>query len=336
MISVVIPCRNEVKNIQECIEAISASVFTKPTEIEILVIDGQSDDGTIKLLNNLKTDHPNLRIVENEKRVTPVAFNLGIKEAEGEYIQIIGARQVISIDYLEKAKKSIEDNPDIWCVGGGVENVFQSEESKNIGLAMSSPFGVGGGNFRILKESGFCDTVGTPMYPKEVFDKIGYFDECLVRNQDDDFNYRVTKAGGKIFLNADIKIKYYVRAKISNLFKQYYQYGYWKVFVNRKHKTVTTLRQLVPIMFLLSFPLAIAFVLVSPALWFAPLVAYLTYLLLALFFASKVAENSKGVFPISRIFMILHLSYGYGYFVGVLHFLLLRKNPSTNSQTLSR
>ncbi|MFT4601515.1 MAG: glycosyltransferase involved in cell wall biosynthesis, partial [Arenicella sp.] len=131
MISVVIPCRNEVKNIAECIIAISDSKFSKPTEIEILVIDGQSDDGTIEVLNELKSKFTNLKVIENVKRVTPVAFNLGVKEAQGDYIQIIGARQVISRDYLAKAKATLEEKRDVWCVGGGVENVFQSEESKN-------------------------------------------------------------------------------------------------------------------------------------------------------------------------------------------------------------
>jgi glycosyltransferase involved in cell wall biosynthesis len=335
MISVVIPCRNEEKNIAECVEAIYNAELAGDT-LEVLVIDGMSTDGTINELENLKKKYPQLRVIFNPKQVTPVAFNLGIKESKGDFIQIIGARQIISKNYLRDAKKSLTDNPEIWCVGGIVNNVYQSKEGERIGMAMSSSFGVGGGNFRVLKKSEFTDTVGTPMYPRIVFEKIGYFNEALLRNQDDEFNYRVTNAGKKILLNADISIKYYVRAKVSNLFRQYYQYGYWKVFVNKMHGTITSLRQLVPAVFVSGLFIGLILAFLHPVLMWV-YVGFLTlYTLLAAAAGIATAKSIGTGLQVALIFPVVHFSYGWGYLLGIFDFVLLRKNPASQASVLSR
>lgn len=198
-IAVVIPCRNEVRNIQECIDAIYSSDLPAGFELVVNVVDGLSNDGTIELLQTLQQKYTGLQIIRNEKQLTPFAFNLGIYATkDADFYQIIGARQIVSPNYLKDGIESLQKAPSIWCVGGQVHNVYLNKESKMIAQAMGTSFGMGLGNFRTLTESGFVDTVGTPMYPAWVFEKIGYFDEELIRNQDDDFNFRVTKAGGKI------------------------------------------------------------------------------------------------------------------------------------------
>jgi GT2 family glycosyltransferase len=334
MISVVIPCRNEERNIAECVNAIYSSKLDD--ELEVLVIDGMSDDGTRRVISELQKDHPTLRLVENEKKVTPVAFNLGIRESKGDYVQIVGARQIISADYLAKAKQTLIDKPDVWCVGGMVENVYQSEESERIGLAMGSSFGVGGGNFRILKDSTYVDTVGTPMYPSHVFDKIGLFDESLLRNQDDEYNYRLTKAGGKIYLNTEVVIKYYVRASVKKLFKQYMQYGYWKVYVNKMHATVTTIRQLIPFLFVTGLILGAVLSIFVPYFVWVYLAGLGLYLLMALLFGIRAGKSIGQGVKIAMIFPVLHLSYGWGYLKGIIHFFIFGKNPTNKASELSR
>jgi glycosyltransferase involved in cell wall biosynthesis len=335
-VSVVIPCRNEKKFIKSCIDAVFAGSFLKIGEIEVIVVDGLSDDGTLQVLDELSKKYPSLIIVRNEKRVTPVAFNLGINASTGDFIQIIGARQIIASDYIELGVKFLNQNPSVWCVGGQVENVFENEKSRSIAAAMDTPFGVGMGNFRILKRSGYTDTVGTPMYPREVFDKVGMFDENLVRNQDDEFNYRITKAGGLIYLNLEMHTRYFVRASFTNLFKQYFQYGYWKVFVNKKHKAITTFRQLVP-------PLWILFLFTGWVPGFIHPVFLLVYFGMlglyfsgALFYALKKANPKLRFISLFYTFMILHFAYGTGYLNGILHFYVMGKNPSSESKTLSR
>ena len=333
-VSVVIPCRNEVDHIAECIKAIYNNDKDYIKEIEVLVVDGDSTDGTLAVVSSLQTKHPTLKVVPNSKKVTPVAFNLGIKKAKGDYIQIIGARQIISSNYLEKCVVRLENEKSIWCIGGRVINIFENRISEIVAKAMSSPFGVGAGNFRNMKETSFVDTVGTPMYPSWVFEKIGYFDESLVRNQDDDFNFRVTQAGGKILLYNDVSIKYLVRSKFNNLYRQYFQYGYWKVFVNHKHKTITTLRQLVPFLFvtfLLSLPL---WYFLSISILYAGIL--ILYFIGALYFGAKSTSKFIEIPVVVFTFWLLHFSYGLGYLNGIIQFILLKKQPSDNSQKLSR
>ena len=335
-VSVIIPCRNEIKHISSCIEAIFQSAFISATELEVIVVDGKSNDGTLDDLKKMQLRFPSLQIINNEKQVTPVAFNLGISASKGDYIQIIGARQIIDKFYLNTGIQTFLNDSSVWCVGGQVQNIFENRNSKCIAAAMDTPFGVGMNNFRILKKSSYTDTVGTPMYPKWVFEKIGLFDETLVRNQDDEFNYRVTKAGGKLFLNVNMQIKYFVRANFKNLFKQYFQYGYWKVFVNRKHKVITTYRQLVPPVWILFLLTGWVSFFISPLIgWFYCGMVGL-YFFTAFFYSVKKA-NPKTDFPILfYTFFILHFSYGFGYLKGILHFYILNKKPVVSATNLSR
>lgn len=340
-VAIIIPCRNEQANIVECIEAIYASELDSSIAINVFVVDGRSDDTTIELLNQLQKTHSSLTIIENTKQLTPFAFNLGIVAGiDCDYFQIIGARQIISNDYLQKAILKLESDSGIWGIGGRVENVYLNDTGRIIASAMKTIFGMGLGNFRTLETSGFVDTVGTPMYPKRVFDKIGYFDEELIRNQDDDFNYRVIQAGGKLFFDASISLKYYVRGNFKGLWKQFFQYGYWKVFVNKKHKAITTFRQLIPPLFVfyllcLVVSLFLPFIPISfKAIGLLPLFFYSA---LALTFALKSSEESKTPLLKTAItFPILHISYGLGYLKGIWNFLILGKKPSEKSKELSR
>lgn len=336
-IAVVIPCRNEVRNIEECIRAIYASDLPENCELFVNVVDGKSNDGTRELLESLQVKYRELKIVPNEKQLTPYAFNLGIYATkDADFYQIIGARQVVSPNYLKDAVETLQKNPETWCVGGAVENVYLNEEGKMIAKAMGTSFGMGLGNFRTLSESGFVDTVGTPMYPAWVFEKIGYFDEELIRNQDDDFNFRVTKAGGKIWYNASISLKYYVRGSISQLWKQFMQYGYWKVYVNKKHKAVTTLRQLVPPLFVLFLFVVPFLFLIHNLVGFVGLSFLGMYVLLGLLVTSRIAESVHEFNRIFVIFPILHVSYGWGYLKGIGNFLIANKKPGDKYKKMSR
>lgn len=336
-LAIVIPCRNEKGFIRECVEAIYASEVPENCQVSTYVVDGKSDDGTLDIIEELRKDYPLLEVVTNEKQLTPFAFNLGIKAGgEVDFVQIVGARQIVSKNYFKEAIETFQQNEEIWCVGGNVNNVYLNDTGKIIANAMSTSLGMGLGNFRTLNKSGYVDTIGTPMYPSNVFDEIGYFDEELIRNQDDDFNFRVTQAGKKIFFNSEISLKYYVRGNFKGLWQQFFQYGYWKVYVNKKHKSVTTMRQLVPplfVLYLLLLPLTAIF---SPLLLAISAVPFTLYLLLVVLFSAKGA-GSFGEFPqLILTYFILHISYGLGYLNGIITFLVLDKKPSNKQQRLSR
>ena len=335
-LSVIIPCRNEVNFIEECIEAIYSNSLPQSFELSVIIVDGLSDDGTRNKIISLKSKFPSLHLVDNTFQLTPYAFNLGINYLKADYYQIVGARQILDSNYLTKSLSIFQEKPDVWCVGGLVNNVYVNQVGEVISKAMSTTFGMGLGNFRTLLESNYTDTVGTPMYPAWVFDRIGYFDEELIRNQDDDYNFRVTKAGGKIWFESSISLKYYVRGNYNGLYKQFFQYGYWKVFVNKKHKQVTTLRQLVPPLFVF-YLFSIPFFFLLDSLFGSIFASGLIiYLILALVFTIKKATTLREFFGIFKTFPILHYSYGLGYLQGIIHFILLRKKPSNKQKSLSR
>jgi GT2 family glycosyltransferase len=336
-VSVVIPCRNEVKFIEECIHAIYDSQIEPNIQLTVFVVDGMSDDGTRDVIQHLKHQYSSLHLVDNTKKLTPYAFNLGIyQDPSADFIQIVGARHILSNNYIQTCINQLEADKTTWCVGGKIINEYINKKGEYIAKAMGTTFGMGLGNFRTLSTSGYTDTVTSPMYPKWVFEKIGYFDEQLIRNQDDDYNYRVSKAGGKIFFESTISLKYYVRGNYSNLWKQFLQYGYWKVFVNKKHHAITTIRQLVPPMFLVFLVLLPFLFLMHNLVGLAGLFTLACYILLALVFSAKVSNNLTSFLNVLIIYPILHISYGWGYLRGIITFILFRKEPKSSFSQLSR
>lgn len=328
-VSVAIPCRNEVASISACVESILASDYP---ELDITVVDGMSDDGTREVLQELSEKYPNVKMVDNPEQLTPYAFNYGVKNSDGFYLQIVGSRNNLAKDYISKLVEVLENDIEISCVGGDYQHSFETSTSKYIAWAMECKFGVGGDNYRIKKKSCYVDTVGVPMYRRSIFNEIGYFDERLTRNQDDDFNYRVIQAGHKIFYVADAKVKYLVRGTYKKLYKQMSQYGYFKIFVNKKHKTVTTLRQVVPALFLL-------FLILGPliSLLFRPF--FMVYFFVVFFYgalgflsASGVTKQLNEIVKVQWAMFVMHVGYGHGYLKGILDFILLGKSPAGNMQ----
>lgn len=327
-VSVVVPCRNELHYIQSCVDSILSQDYSN---IELLVCDGMSDDGTRDVLK-LYENKENFKLIDNRERVTPIALNSGIQQATGDIVIIFGAHAKMNVDYVSKCVETFLIDPKIGCVGGVLNQVNENKVAGVIAKAMSSSFGVGNAYFRTGLKTGYVDTVAFGAYRKEVFDIVGFFDVDLVRNQDDEFNFRLLKGGFKIYLNPEIKADYFVRGSFQKLAKQYYQYGYWKVFVNRKHKTITTLRQLIPA--LLVFGLSASFILalftkIGLMLF---ILASISYMSAALFFASKVSQSATIVFGVIRSFVILHFSYGTGYLKGIWDFLLFRKKQINQRQ----
>ena len=336
-ISVVIPCRNESQYIEECVVAIYSCELPLDHQIEVFVVDGMSNDGTRDVVELLKLKYQNLFLVDNILQLTPYAFNLGIYTGgKVDFVQIVGARHILSNNYLSNCLANLENDKSIWCVGGKIINEYINETSKVISKAMSTTFGMGLGNFRTLLKSGFTDTVTSPMYPYWVFEKIGFFDEELIRNQDDDFNFRVSQAGGKIYYDNDISLKYYVRGNYDGLWRQFFQYGYWKVFVNKKHKAVTTLRQLVPPMFVLYLFTWALSILIGFNVFFVFSLPLIGYLFLSIFFTMVISDDNINKWGVFKTFPILHVSYGLGYLKGIIDFLILNKKPSNKQKRLSR
>jgi len=324
-VSIVIPCRNEEKYIGRCIDSILSQDYSQD-KLFVFVCDGKSTDDTAAIIHDYAVKHKNISFLINEKQTTPYALNIGINASLTDIVIILGAHSEIYPDYVSSCVEAFSYGTNIGCTGGIIENVYENETAEVIGKAMSSSFGVGNAHFRTGNKDGFVDTVAFGAYKREVFDKIGFFDEELIRNQDDEFNYRLLKNGFTIYLYRKIRSKYYVRASFDKLFKQYEQYGYWKVYVNKKHRAVTTLRQVIPLLFVLFLFTGALLSFFHMLLFKIFLLGVFLYAALSVYSAFKQSGNSKQVFSIVKSFFILHFSYGLGYLKGIIDFFVLQKN----------
>jgi glycosyltransferase involved in cell wall biosynthesis len=332
-VSIIIPCRNEEAYIAKCLDSIVNCSYDKSL-LSVFVCDGLSTDKTVEIIQEYSKMHPFIKLLINSRQTTQYALNLGIVESDADIKIILGAHAEIYPDYIDKCIEILSLDKEIGCAGGIIENISENEISEVIASAMSSGFGVGNAHFRTGGKEGYVDTVAFGAYKKEVFEKAGLFDEDLIRNQDDEFNFRVIKAGFKIYLSHKIHSKYYVRASLKKLFNQYYQYGYWKVYVNKKHKTVTTIRQMIPMLFVLFLFSGVLASLFSKHLLLAYAFVLLIYITGGLYSAIRV--NRAKAIMVMQVFFILHFSYGLGYLEGIFNFLILGRKASLSSTVLTR
>ena len=334
LVSIVIPCRNEEQAIEQTIRAVFSQDWP-PEQLQVLVVDGLSEDQTRETIKVLQQEFNQLELIDNPKQLTPIAMNLGLKSARGDFFWLLGARQKPAANYLKTCYRILRDQQDVGAVGGVTNHVFQTQSGECIARAMMSPFGVGPGNWRTLTEETDVDTVTAPIYRTELLRSLSGFDEELSRNQDDELNYRVSQAGYRIVFTPKTSLKYTPRDSYLDLFRQYYQYGYWKVYVNQKHHTVTTIRQLAPAAFVGFIGLGSLFsILWRPFRYVYGAILFLYAALAAI--AALKAGSAKGFKGIFKAFFILHLSYGMGYIEGLWQFILRRKKPSKRHQRLSR
>jgi glycosyltransferase involved in cell wall biosynthesis len=322
--------------IGKCLESVINCAYPNDYK-EILICDGISTDNTCRIVATYEKKYPFIKLLINAKQTAPYAMNLGIEVSSGDIIVIMGAHTELLPDYIEECIKAFAINPAIGCVGGIVENIPVNSTSEIISKAMSSSFGVGNARFRTGK-TGDCyvDTLGPGAYKREVFEKVGLIDVELTRNQDDEFNFRLRKNGYLIYLFGKTVAKYFVRASFSKLYRQYFQYGYWKVYVNKKHKTITTLRQLAPFFFVVFLILGLFASFIHSYIAYTYLSIISIYILSAFFAASAKSGKISSILKIVYTFIILHISYGLGYLEGFIVFFIFKHGPSNRNKKLTR
>jgi GT2 family glycosyltransferase len=250
VVSIIVPCRNEKDSIQRCIASLQAQI-SPVGECEIIVVDGMSDDGSHAILKRIAEHSPLVRVIENPKRITAAAMNIGIAAAQGRYVAILGAHTEYAQDYIQRCVETLEEHPEVCCAGGPIMSRGTTMFGRAVAVAMSHPLGVGNARHRFPEYEGYAEAVCFPVFRREIFQKVGLFDEALIRNQDDDFYYRVIRSGERFFLSPRARCTYFVRETPLQLFYQYFQYGLWRVAVIRKHRRPASFRQLVPVIFLL-------------------------------------------------------------------------------------
>jgi glycosyltransferase involved in cell wall biosynthesis len=320
MLSVVVPCRNESQHIEACVLSILEQ--ERPSEgIEVLVVDGISDDGTREILKSLAKEHPELRVVDNPKRITPCAMNTGIREARGRYVAILGGHCQYAVDYLSTCVALLHEHPEVCCVGGPAVSMGKGLFGQAVAAAMSHPVGIGNAKHRYPTYEGYAEGACYPVFRREVFDKIGLYDEMLVRNQDDELNYRLAKHGEKVFISPRARYSYFIRETPSRLFRQYFEYGYWRVAVLRKHRIPASFRQLVPPLFMGVMLASVIAGLSLPGWWrltaaTIPMLYGMTLLIAGVMQSHKIGWRVAVLFPAAAA--IMHVAYAVGFVRGMM------------------
>jgi glycosyltransferase involved in cell wall biosynthesis len=267
-VSVIIPVRNERHFIAATLEGILRQDYPAD-RYEVVVADGMSDDGTREIIAGYADRDSRVRLVDNTQRVTPTGLNAAIAAARGEILCRIDGHCEVAGDFISQNVSLLQEHPEAWIVGGPIVHAGKGVRGKAAAIAMSHPVGVGAARHRFPGFEGYADTVQFPAFRRWVFDRVGMFDETLVRTEDDELHYRVTQAGGRIFVSPRVRYIYYVRDRIGKLFRQYFQYSFWRIPVLRKHKTPTTVRQMVPVLFFAAMALVAA-----AGVWFGqPMIA---------------------------------------------------------------
>lgn len=320
-VTVVMPVRNEEDYIRESLEAVLAQDYPQEL-IEIIVADGMSVDGTREIIQSMQVQHPNIHLADNLGHIAPSGLNIGLARAKGDIIVRVDGHCIIQSDYIRQCVFYLLEE-DIIGVGGPMETIGETGTAQAIATAMSSPFGVGGSAFRTIKDRRmYVDTVAFPAYHRETIRRAGLFDEELVRNQDDEYNFRLREMGGRILMTPDIRSRYYSRSSFRSLWRQYLQYGYWKVRVMQKHPRQMSLRQFIPPLFVASLIfLSIFSIFISSArLLLAIVIGAYTVINLATALITSLRTKLQYMPLLSLAFAILHISYGSGFLYGLVKF----------------
>jgi len=326
-ISVVIPCREERKYIAQALESILSNDYPQD-RLEVLVVDGMSTDGTRDIVAEFGRTHPFIKLLDNPRKITPAALNIGISQAQGDTIVIMHCHSRYPSDYIStlvawQEKSGAENVGGVWSTLPGSDTPM----ARAIALGMSHPFGVGNVYFRIgASEPRWVDSVPFGCYRREVFEKIGLFDEDHVRTEDDEFNFRLLQNGGRILMVPDVVVQYYARETLPKLWRTYYQYGYFKALVARK-LGVLRLRHIIPSLLVLTLGASFLLSWWFPVLGSVGLWVLLVYCLADIIFA-LVAGLGQGLAVtacLPLVFPTLHFGYGIGFLKGLVDFFLLGK-----------
>lgn len=320
------PIRNEGAFIARSLGSVLAQDYPL-NRLEVLVADGNSTDDTRAQVAAIHEKQRDLRveIIDNPGQFMPIGFNLALRQARGDVIIMLGGHAEIAQDYVRQCVRLIQTT-DAACVGGAMETIAEDPAGRVIAMAMRSHFGVGGVAFRTMPDREMdVDTSVFAAYRRDVFVTLGGLDEEMIRNQDDEFNYRLRGKGGRILFSPFIRSRYYSRANFPSLWRQYYQYGLYKVRVLQKHPRQMSLRQFMPPLLVLALLVCSVIAFIPPfQLYAIPLpLLYVVANGLASLVTAIQQRNTTALgtyFLLPMAFAILHLSYGLGFLHGLIRF----------------
>jgi len=322
-VSIIMPVRNEEGGIERALNCLQSQDYHSG-RMEIIVADGLSTDRTRQIVSLAEAKDSRINMIDNPRQIMAAGFNKGLQIARGDVIVMMGGHAELSANYIRTCvlllQRGVAD-----CVGGPMTTVCETPEAEAISLAMSSRFGVGGVAFRLgCGERKYVDTVAFGAYTREILSRAGPLDEELVRCQDDEFNYRIRKLGGKILIAPEIASRYQSRSSLRSLGRQYFQYGEWKVRVLQKHPRQMQWRHFVPAALVCSLLLFLGIAMVHASLGIPVILLLSVSYLVAMLAVGIILAVPRGKWrlapALARAFIVLHFSYGAGFLFGLAKF----------------
>jgi succinoglycan biosynthesis protein ExoA len=318
-VSVIIPVRNEERHLRDCLEALASQDYPRE-RFEVIVLDGESSDATPRVAEEAAAalGLPDVFLV-NAGRTTASGLNLGLRAARGEVIVRVDGHAVVDPSFLSASVRALQDSG-ADAVGGTIRTRGLGLVGGAIALAVSSPFGVGDAAFRHANDERWVDSVAFAAYRRSVFERLGAFAEDIDKGEDDEFNYRLLDAGGRILLTPAIGSTYYARSRYADLARQYWAYGLAKARVLRRHPGRLRARHLVPSALVSTLLLSSLLSPVSRAARCILALAGGSYALAVALASFRLARRSDaGYLPLlPPAFAAVHFSAGLGFLVGLL------------------
>jgi succinoglycan biosynthesis protein ExoA len=317
-VSIIIPCYNERWTIQLLLDALYGQSYPH-TDVEVVIADGGSKDGTRAAIKEWQTAHPDLQVivVENAAKTIPAALNAALKASCGTFIVRLDAHSKPHPEYVARAVTALKEGRGRNV--GGVWDIRPGNESwiaRSIAAAAGHPIGVGDAHYRFTEKAGHVDTVPFGSFKRDLLDQIGMFDETLLTNEDYEFNARVRQSGGKVWLDPRIRSEYFARSSLKALSRQYWRYGYWKRQMLRRYPETLRWRQALPPLFVAG---VILLLLVAPFFWLArwALLAVLAlYTLILLLVGIQLAVKNKDLamaLGVPLAIATMHFAWGSGF-----------------------
>ncbi len=317
-VSIIIPCYNEQATIRNLLEAIYAQTYPR-RDMEVVIADGMSTDNTRSGIAAFIEGHPDLRItvVDNPLRIIPAALNHALKEARGEIIVRLDAHSIPYPDYVERCVAALEAGlgenvGGIWEIRPGADGWI----AQAIAVAAAHPLGVGDALYRHAEKAAYVDTVPFGAFKREQLALIGFFDESLLTNEDYEFNTRIRKSGGRIWLDPAIRSVYYARPTLGSLARQFWRYGYWKRKMLQRYPETLRWRQGLPPLFVLSLLGGAVFAILFPLFRLLLAIEVLLYVIILFITACQTAIRQKKmslIFGLPAAIAIMHIAWGAGF-----------------------
>jgi len=325
LVSIIIPCRNEKKFIARCLESVLENDYSKD-KIEIFIVDGMSIDGTREIIKDYIQKYHFIKLIDNHKYIASSALNIGVRESKGIIIVRMDAHATYDKSYISKCVSYLEkysaDNV------GGVISIIPRKNTfigRGIAKAMSSILGTGGAKYKTgSKKFEEVDTVPFGCFRRNVFNRIGFFNENLKRSQDMDFNLRLRKVGGKIYLFSDVVSYYYVRSSLKDFFVHNFEDGIWAIYPLKFTKTFFKLRHYAPLVFVFGLIITFFMGIFSKLFYYFFLFEIFAYALIILCAAIKVSVDEKDgtyLFSLPVALATRHFAYGLGSIFGIIKLL---------------